>query len=72
MCASADIKNARIHDLRHTHASILVSAGYSLPIVGHLLGHTQPATTARYAHLADDPLRLATEKAGAIITNNGK
>jgi integrase len=69
ICTSADIRNARIHDLRHTHASILVSAGYSLPIVGHLLGHTQPATTARYAHLADDPLRLATEKAGAIITS---
>lgn len=69
ICVLADIKNCRAHDLRHTHASILVSAGYSLPIIGRLLGHTQPATTARYAHLADDPLRLATEKAGAIITN---
>lgn len=72
ICAIADIKGARVHDLRHTHASILVSAGYSLPIIGRLLGHTQPATTARYAHLMDDPLRLATEKAGVIITSGHK
>ncbi len=70
ICTLADIKNARIHDLRHTHASILVSAGYSLPVIGALLGHSQASTTHRYAHLMDDPLRLATEKAGAIITNN--
>ena len=46
----------RLHDLRHTYASILASAGMSLPIIGSLLGHTQAATTHRYAHLADDPL----------------
>jgi len=45
----------RIHDLRHTYASILASHGLSLPIIGALLGHTQPQTTARYAHLLDDP-----------------
>jgi integrase len=59
---------ARIHDLRHTYASILASEGLSLPIIGALLGHTQPQTTARYAHLLDDPLRAATERAGALIT----
>lgn len=59
--------SARIHDLRHTYASVLASAGLSLPIIGALLGHTQPATTARYAHLFDDPLRAATERAGAIV-----
>jgi hypothetical protein len=48
----------------------LASAGLSLPIIGQLLGHTQPATTARYAHLLDDALREATERAGAIIMGN--
>jgi integrase len=59
---------ARLHDLRHTHASILASAGMSLPIIGALLGHTQMTTTARYSHLLDDPLRQATEHVGAIVT----
>lgn len=62
----------RIHDLRHTHASILASLGLSLPIIGALLGHTQAATTARYAHLLDDPLRAATERLGAIVTGAGR
>ncbi len=57
----------RIHDLRHSYASILASAGLSLPIIGALLGHTQAATTARYAHLLDDPLRDATERVGVLV-----
>ena len=61
---------ARLHDLRHTYASLLASQGLSLPINGALLGHTQPQTTARYAHLLDDPLRAATERVGAVITGN--
>lgn len=62
---------ARLHDLRHSYASILASSGLSLPIIGALLGHTQAATTARYAHLLDDPLRAATERAGAIVMGAG-
>ncbi len=58
----------RIHDLRHTYASILASSGLSLPIIGALLGHSQAATTQRYAHLLDDPLRAATERVGALVT----
>ena len=60
----AKLKSVRIHDLRHTHASHLVSSGLSLSIVGKLLGHTQASTTQRYAHLADEPLRQAAELFG--------
>jgi integrase len=68
VCRAADINGARLHDLRHTYASVLASAGLSLPVIGALLGHTTPTTTARYAHLLDDPLRRATEQAAAVIT----
>jgi integrase len=51
---AAGIPDVRIHDLRHTYASILASAGLSLPVIGALLGHTQPGTTARYSHLFDE------------------
>lgn len=55
------VLEVRIHDLRHTYASILAGRGTSLALIGALLGHTQTQTTARYAHLADDPLRKATQ-----------
>jgi len=63
----AKLENVRIHDLRHTHASHLVSSGLSLSIVGKLLGHTQASTTQRYAHLADEPLREAVELFGSMV-----
>lgn len=63
----AGFPEVRIHDLRHTHASHLVSSGLSLSIVGKLLGHTQVSTTQRYAHLADEPLRQATEIFGSKV-----
>jgi integrase len=72
ICRAAKIKGVRAHDLRHCFASILVSSGHSLPVIGALLGHATPTTTARYAHLMDDPLRRATEKAGTIISNGSK
>lgn len=65
ICNEAGLAAVRLHDLRHTYASHLVSSGLSLAIVGRLLGHTQPQTTLRYAHLADDPLREATERFSA-------
>ena len=67
--STANLAGVRIHDLRHTHASHLVSSGLSLSIVGKLLGHTQASTTQRYAHLADTPLREATAFFGNKIKN---
>jgi integrase len=64
----AKLDGARLHDLRHTFASTLASAGLSLPVIGALLGHSTPIMTARYSHVADDPLRLATELASAVLT----
>jgi integrase len=69
VCQKANVEDARIHDLRHSFASILVSRGASLPLIGALLGHTQVATTARYAHLYDEPLREAAELVGTAIGN---
>jgi integrase len=65
---AANISDVRLHDLRHTYASVLASSGFSLPIIGALLGHASPVTTARYAHLYDDVQRAATERASAFIT----
>lgn len=67
ICKRANLPDFRLHDLRHTYASILASAGLSLPVIGALLGHTQPNTTARYSHLYDDPLREATERVHAVL-----
>ena len=59
----------RFHDLRHSFASFLVSSGHNLPLIGQLLGHSNPQTTSRYAHLLMDPQRQATDRIGSIFTN---
>lgn len=63
----AGLDSVRLHDLRHTFASVAVASGSSLPVLGRQLGHSQPQTTQRYAHLADDPVRQMTEKAGHVL-----
>lgn len=63
----AGIEDVRLHDLRHSFASMAAAGGHSLPIIGALLGHTQAATTQRYAHLSADPLRAASEAVAARI-----
>jgi integrase len=68
LCKAAQITGLRTHDLRHSFASQLASGGASLPLIGALLGHADPNTTQRYAHLYDDPLRAAAEKVGAIMS----
>jgi len=65
--ARAGLKDVRIHDLRHTFASAAVAVGQGLPMVGKLLGHTQVQTTARYAHLAADPVRDAANQVASTI-----
>lgn len=65
--AHAGLEKLRIHDLRHSFASIGAGGGIGIPIIGKLLGQTQASTTARYAHLDADPVKRASEKiAGAI------
>lgn len=65
--ARAGLKDARIHDLRHTFASTAVAAGQGLPMIGKLLGHTQVQTTARYAHLAADPVKNAADSVAGSL-----
>ena len=65
VCSKANLNDVRIHDLRHTFASVAVTGGMSLPAIGALLGHSQPSTTNRYAHFASDP-RIA---AADIVAN---
>jgi integrase len=70
--ASAGLDGLRMHDLRHTYASLLVGQGLSLPVIGALLGHSKPATTNRYAHLSLGPLRVAADLVGHLVTSGGK
>jgi len=64
---AAGLGDVRVHDLRHSFASVGAAGGASLPIIGALLGHTQAATTERYAHLHDDPLQAAAATIGGRI-----
>ena len=65
---AAGLEGVRIHDLRHSFASFGAGASLGLPIIGKLLGHSQPGTTARYAHLDADPMRRAANTIGATIS----
>lgn len=63
----AGLDDVRLHDLRHTFASVAVSGGASLPLIGKILGHKQPATTARYAHAQRDPVAELAGRVGDKI-----
>ena len=65
--ANGKLEGVRIHDLRHSHASVGARAGQSMLIIGKVLGHKTTAATARYAHLSDDPVRAAAENTSARI-----
>jgi integrase len=72
----AGLTDVRLHDLRHAFASVAAASGMGLPIIGKMLGHSQAATTARYAHLAPDPVKAAAAAvagriAGAMQGDSG-
>ena len=72
----AGLEGVRLHDLQHTYASFGAGGGLGLPIIDRLLGHSQASTTARYAHLDNDPLRRASEaiagRIAAALNGNRK
>jgi integrase len=68
--AAAGLDDVRLHDLRHAFASVAASSGMGLPIIGKMLGHSQPATTARYAHLASDPVKAAVATVAGKIADD--
>jgi integrase len=63
----ANLEDVRLHDLRHSFASVAASGGQSLVVIGKMLGHSKATTTARYAHLADDPVKAASDAVGRRI-----
>lgn len=65
--SEAGIPDVRLHDLRHSFASVSAAEGDSLLVIGRLLGHTNASTTERYAHLADDPIKRAADKTSSRI-----
>lgn len=67
LCAAAGLAGVRLHDLRHTYASHAALAGVPLAVIGALLGHQHPATTARYAHLVGDPVAAAGEQVAQVL-----
>lgn len=68
IAAHAGLGEVRLHDLRHSFASVGAAAGMGLGMVGKLLGHASPTTTARYSHLADDPVRRAADNISTTIS----
>jgi len=64
----AGLADVRLHDLRHSFASVALAKGNALPIIGKLLGHADTKTTSRYAHLADDPVKQAADSISSVIS----
>jgi site-specific recombinase XerD len=63
----AGLADVRMHDLRHSFASLLINSGRTLYEVQHILGHTQIKTTQRYAHLSQDTLLAAANAAADAV-----
>lgn len=69
ICERAQLADMRLHDLRHTAASVGVGQGMNLPVIGRLLGHTQASTTNRYAHVDIDPALAAADRISDVIVS---
>ena len=65
--AEAGLRGVRLHDLRHTHASIALRQGETVLTIARLLGHRNPETTLKYTHLADKTVMDAAETVGAVL-----
>ncbi len=65
--ADAELPSLRLHDLRHSFASVGLARGDALPVIGAILGHADVKTTSRYAHLADDPVKTAADAISRTI-----
>ena len=63
----AELCDVRLHDLRHTHASLALRQGVSIPVIARLLGHRYPQTTLKYTHLADEMVHEAAETVGVVL-----
>ena len=68
--AEAEVDDVRLHDLRHTHASIALREGETVLAIGRLLGHASPETTLKYTHLSDAMTMEAAETVGAVLEGN--
>ena len=69
--AEADLRDVRLHDARHTYASIAIMQGETVATTGRLLGHSAPETTLKYAHLSDASVRQAADALGEILGGEG-
>mgnify|MGYP000114925119 FL=1 len=66
----AGLEGVRLHDLRHSFASVGAAAGMGLQVVGKILGHADPKTTAKYSHFADDPIRTVADRISEVISES--
>ena len=65
--AEADLRDVRMHDLRHSYASMAMARGETVLTIGRLLGHRDPTTTLKYTHPADSMVREAVDAVGAVL-----
>ncbi|MCX7012122.1 MAG: site-specific integrase [Candidatus Sumerlaeota bacterium] len=67
ICNAAGLKDFNIHDMRHVFGGVAAGLDMGLPVIGALMGHTVPQTTARYANMQNDPLHVAAEAIGQAL-----